>query len=461
MNLRDGAAREPPVRAGDCMQKQILCLFPWLTMGGADRLHLDLVTELHQRGWRIDIITSLPSSHPWQPLFAPYCQSITHLGAAAPAEQPQKLLHHLADLQPEYLFISNCTLGYHLLPAMRHACPATIFVDLSHAIDPADARGGYPALSLDYAKELDLQATISATLRTWMLDHHGEPARIHTCLAGVDTSLWDPGHFDRGTLRATLHIPQKAWVGLFPARLEAVKRPYLALRLMAWLVARLPHTYFLIAGDGSYAPFVRGYLRSQRLEERIRVLGMVAAADMPQWYAISDVLLLPSQMEGLSVAIYEAMAMGLVPVSVAAGGQAELVTPATGFLIARSAGEERAYQQALYQLASNPAQLAAMGQAGRERILASYRRKHYADRFEQLLQQASVLQQHTPRLISPPAVRDHARQLAIASAERDAAWYRPKSTTPTLRSRLRDAYWRLVEAGAWWLVPLLDRLRGR
>ena len=43
-----------------------------------------------------------------------------------------------------------------------------------HAIDPADPRGGYPALSLDQASTLDMQLTVSATLREWMIANGGE-----------------------------------------------------------------------------------------------------------------------------------------------------------------------------------------------------------------------------------------------------------------------------------------------
>jgi glycosyltransferase involved in cell wall biosynthesis len=437
----------------------IICLLPWLTIGGADTLHLNLLTELHVRGWRITIITTLPNPHSWQPLFAPLCEAIIHLGDLPPPEQPPQLLQHLTQLQPGWLLISNCALGYHMLPVLREACPATTCVDLSHAIDPADPRGGYPAISMDHAAYLDIQITVSATLREWLITNGGNPERIHACLAGVDTQRWDASRYDRTVLRMAHGIPEDAFVGLLPARLEPVKRPYLALRLMGWLVQQLPNAHFLIAGDGSYTPFVRSYIRSKRLAEHIHLLGAVAAERMPAVYAISDALLLPSHMEGLSVAILEAMAMGLVPISVAAGGQAELVTAETGFLIPRSPNEEANYRAALLQVATNRSRLTAMGQAGRMRIQASFRRNHYGDRFEHLLHQAAALHQSSPQPIVSRNVIDLAHQTATKTAERDAAWYKPRPTKSNLRSHIRTAFWWAVESGAWWLVPLLERLR--
>ncbi len=437
----------------------ILCLLPWLTLGGADKLHLDLLTELHRRGWRISVITTLPSSNPWLPLFEPLCEEIIVLGTQALEEQPTQLIQHVKRLQPGWVLISNCSQGYYLLPALRQVAPATTFVDYSHAIDPDDPRGGYPALSLDQAALLDLQITVSATLREWMIAHGGEPERIHICHAGIDTDRWDVTHFDRTAIRTHHNIPAQAFVGLFPARLERVKQPYLALRLMAWLVRKIPDAHFLIAGDGSYAPFMRSYIRTQRLGKNIHMLGAVTAERMPDLYAISDVLLLPSQMEGLSVAIYEAMAMGLVPLSVAAGGQGELVTPETGFLITHSRNEEAAYRAALYQLATDSSRLHAMGQAGSARIREHFRRDQYGERFELLLQQAYQLHKSKPRTPALPELIDPAIATAQQIAQRDAGWYKPHQPRNTLRSRVRQLYWWLIEVGAWWLVPFLDWVR--
>ena len=57
----------------------------------------------------------------------------------------------------------------------------------------------------------------------------------------------------------------------------------------------------------------------------------------------ADIFFLPSQMEGISVAIYEAMSMGIVSVGADVGGQSELVTETCGFLIKRDAQEREHY----------------------------------------------------------------------------------------------------------------------
>jgi glycosyltransferase involved in cell wall biosynthesis len=442
--------------------RELLLITPWMAMGGADKLHLDLVTQLARRGWRITLATTLPHSHPWRALFAPHCAAIIELGDQDPAAQPDLLVRAARDLRPGWALISNAGLAYHALPALRAALPDAAILDLGHAIDPDDLRGGYPALSLDHTASIDLHVTVSAALRQWMLERGADAQRVHTCHAGVDTALWDPGRYDQAALRRALALPESGVVGVFPARLERVKRPYLALRLMEWLVQRTPDAHFLIAGDGTQAPLVRGFVRARRLAGRIRVLGPVDSERMRELLAISDLLLLPSAMEGLSIAIYEAMAMGAVPLSVAAGGQAELVTPECGVLVPRSPREEQDYRDALAALADDRAQLRAMGRAARQRIIGQFGLDQMGERWEQLLHRAAQLHTQLPRPGPSTDAVARALQAAATIAARDAGWYRPAPSPAqhtSLRSRARAIYWRLVDDGLWWIVPLLEQIR--
>jgi glycosyltransferase involved in cell wall biosynthesis len=65
-------------------------------------------------------------------------------------------------------------------------------------------------------------------------------------------------------------------------------------------------------------------------------------------HAAADVLLLPSQNEGISLAVYESMALCVTPVVSAVGGQCELVADGAGACIPMILGE-----------ALGPAQLSA------------------------------------------------------------------------------------------------------
>jgi hypothetical protein len=122
----------------------------------------------------------------------------------------------------------------------------------------------------------------------------------------------------------------------------------------------------------------------------VRLLGTVSQQRIRELLAASDVFFLPSKMEGISLAVYEAMAMAVVPVSADVGGQGELVTPECGVLIPR--GDERseaaAYADALERLLRSPQLRRALGEAARNRVCSEFPIERMGDRMEDLLEQA-------------------------------------------------------------------------
>ena len=47
---------------------RILLMTPFLTIGGADRLNLDVVRQLTGRRFRFSVVATLPHAHEWRPL---------------------------------------------------------------------------------------------------------------------------------------------------------------------------------------------------------------------------------------------------------------------------------------------------------------------------------------------------------------------------------------------------------
>jgi glycosyltransferase involved in cell wall biosynthesis len=79
----------------------------------------------------------------------------------------------------------------------------------------------------------------------------------------------------------------------------------------------------LLLGDGPLRPALLGYER--RLP--VRCLGFINQAELPSWYAVGDILALPSGREPWGLVVNEGMACGLVPVvSDAVGCGPDLVT---------------------------------------------------------------------------------------------------------------------------------------
>ncbi|MDW8234911.1 MAG: glycosyltransferase family 1 protein, partial [Roseiflexaceae bacterium] len=67
----------------------LLLIAPWLAVGGADRVNLDLIRQLTGRGYRFSIVATVPGQHEWRPLFEELTPDIVTLHpTVAPERQP-------------------------------------------------------------------------------------------------------------------------------------------------------------------------------------------------------------------------------------------------------------------------------------------------------------------------------------------------------------------------------------
>jgi glycosyltransferase involved in cell wall biosynthesis len=439
---------------------RLLCLYPWLEMGGADKFNLDMLAGLISRGWRATLVTTMPSQHTWRAAFAHYSDDIVHLTEYPITEYPARLLHIFETRKIDCALISNSATCYNLLPYLRAHFPHVTFVDYNHMEEPHWRDGGFPRQSLIYADMLDAQIVSSQHLKRWMIERGGVEGRIAVCTTNIDSDVWNPARYDRRALRSALGLPQSAPVTLFAARLERQKQPLLAFDVMRRVLRYSPDAYFLIAGDGMFAGYARGFLRRHGLTHRVWMLGAVSNERVRELLALSDIFFLPSQMEGISLAIYEAMAMGVAPISAAVGGQAELVAPECGRLINRGLHERDDYTAALLHLIDNPALTRHMGDAARLRVTEHFRLEQMQTRMDDLLRHTQALRSAQQHVTLSATQALAAARHALNTARRDEAHVNLAiGADDGMAQRLRKSYRRLVEGGAWRLVPIAERVR--
>ncbi|MBC8160528.1 MAG: glycosyltransferase, partial [Roseiflexaceae bacterium] len=193
----------------------------------------------------------------------------------------------------------------------------------------------------------------------------------------------------------------------------------------------------LVAGDGEDRRWLERFVRKHRLEATLRLLGAVSSRRVRELLCAADLLLLPSAQEGLAIALYEALAMQVVPIAADVGGQRELVTPECGVLIPPAPNETAQYIDALAQLLRDPAQRMAMAQAGRARILAHFTQQAMLGRMQALFAEADQLAQTTPR---PPVAPGQGHAAAALAIEHYQLETRLRGFTPVrLALRLRQS----------------------
>jgi glycosyltransferase involved in cell wall biosynthesis len=148
--------------------------------------------------------------------------------------------------------------------------------------------------------------------------------------------------------------------GLFP-----IKAVDLALRAAASLLRR-GRARFTIVGDGPERAKLEELARFLRIDKAVLFCGWLRHGEVIQRLAAADVLVFPSIREFGGGVVFEALAMGVVPVVVDFGGPGDIVHPEVGFKVPLTNEEDVVFQmeKVLANLASDPELLNRMRQQG-------------------------------------------------------------------------------------------------
>ena len=155
-------------------------------------------------------------------------------------------------------------------------------------------------------------------------------------------------------------------------RFSEQKGMLLLVQAMALAVPRAPGLHLTLVGDGELRGAIEGEIARQGLAAHFRLTGWLDEAGVRAELAAAHALVLPSFAEGLPMVVMEAMAAARPVLATAIAGVPELVVPGeTGWLV--PAGDAGGLAEAMVALAATPPdRLAAMGAAGRARVLVRH-----------------------------------------------------------------------------------------
>jgi glycosyltransferase involved in cell wall biosynthesis len=394
-------------------KKRLVMMVPHFEIGGADKWNLDVVEYLVKSGrWDITLIATLKNpQNPWLKCFEAFTTDIHIMQNYVPVpDYPRYLRWILQTRNPDVVCITHSQLAYSFLPVLRACFPNIPFVDYVHIEEEYWRNGGYPLDSVRHQSALVLTGATSEHLKKWMLDRGGQKEKIRCIYINVDVAHWRRDGNDAAFwwTRRELGIPKKHAVILYACRLTDQKQPDVFGKTVELMLEKIKNCHvltglstdvtFLIAGRGmaGYEALVKKLEKDY--PNNVRYLGAKTSEEIKALLSISDISFLPSKMEGISLALYEAMAMGVVPVGADVGGQAELITPDCGILVKRDmkgkseaqAKEDEAqrYTTELLTLLANQTRLDKMKIAARERVEKHFRIEQMGAAMETLFDDA-------------------------------------------------------------------------
>ncbi len=205
----------------------------------------------------------------------------------------------------------------------------------------------------------------------------GATAPIRVVPNGIDVEAYLGG--SRSAAESRFALSPAETVVLFLGRLHPHKGADILLEAFLRIAPGLPRARLVLAGPdewGIAAAFL-DRIRAAGLAQRVVFAGMVSGKDKVDLLARADLLCLPSDAEGFSMAVLEALASA-TPVVISPGCHfPEVEQAGAGRVAARSVG---ALADVLGDLLRHPEQLAGMGARGRELVLRDYTWGRVADR---------------------------------------------------------------------------------
>lgn len=404
-----------PLASSPSGHRRILFILPWMVTGGADRMNLDLIEGLTSKGVDITACITLKGDHRWADQYYRLTPDIFVLpNVLRSADYPRFLAYLIQSRRIETVLIVGSTLGYQLLPYLKATSPSVAFLDLCHVEEPHWMNGGHPRFGVGYQDILDLNVVSTGHLSEWMQERGADSSRIRVLYSGIRTAQSTRRTGFRAQLRLELNIPTHLPVIVFAGRLCEQKRPALLAEILK--ASRDSGLKFraLILGDGELRGQLEVLLNRYQLTEVVQMLGSVSHARWLEVLVASDLFLMPSQYEGISIALLEAMAAGVVPVVACVGGQGEITSGLEAFIIPHGPTELQDYLTALSRLITDSAELLHFSQHCKSLAQSNHSWEGMIENCELIFNEAHRLRVEQPR---NPISQNFGRELVSQAFE--------------------------------------------
>lgn len=183
-------------------------------------------------------------------------------------------------------------------------------------------------------KDADKIIVVSNATKDYVLSLGAKPEKVKVLHNGVDLVKFRPLAGKREEMRKKLGIPQNAIVVLTVRRLVYKNGVDTLIDSANLAVKKNPRIVFLVVGKGPDSDGVKVRIQQLEIEANFRLAGFVNDEDLPSYYNIADLFVLPSKSgEGLPLVALEAMACALPVIATNVGGIREILMDDYGKLV--------------------------------------------------------------------------------------------------------------------------------
>ncbi|MBI4579553.1 MAG: glycosyltransferase family 4 protein [Planctomycetes bacterium] len=380
-----------------------------LIVGGAQENTILTCQGLHERGWRVTLITGQeagPEGHLLDEARRTGYEVIvldSMRRAINPIADRRALLDLtdlLARLRPDVIHTHsskagilgrfaarNLRLGGTAAKRGTHRAPVVLHTIHGMSFNRTQSwmtQACYRFLERQAARSTDCIITVADAMIDQAVEARIAPReRFRTVYSGMRTDWFSPELYDRRAIRQGWGFTDEHVVVGAIARLFRNKGYEQLIPAMADAAARRPELRFVWVGDGAQRTDYEEELEFRGLRIRTHLTGLVDPSQVARTVAGMDLLVHASQWEGLPRAAVQALLMRVPVISFDIDGAPEVVIPGkTGLLVPLN--DVDGLTNAIGEFTGDADRRRAYGQAGRERCLHQFDWRHMVEEIEKL-----------------------------------------------------------------------------
>jgi glycosyltransferase involved in cell wall biosynthesis/SAM-dependent methyltransferase len=367
----------------------LLLALPFIAVGGAEKLFETLMRSLIRRGYKVVVITTLVLAEAIRDCtesfeaITPYLYPLPRVLQGQEDRWWSFLFYLLKRHEIGTILIAGCDFVYRLLPEIAREFPQVAILDqlFNDEVHYYSNR--------HYAAYIDATSVPSQKLADKLIcEGHEEAGRVCVIPHGINIEEMaaPEAAFDSSGLPE--HFRGKFLVSFF-GRLSPEKAPADFVR-----IARRLRSYdgicFLMTGEGPERAAVEALIERYELRDRVYAPGFVD--DVRTLMALSDVVVVPSSLDGMPLVVFEAQACGKPVVASSVGSIPYVIADGeTGLLC--PPGDVNGFAERILRLWRSPDLRRAIGDAARIWVRANHSAEAMTARYVEAFDRARARSQ--------------------------------------------------------------------
>lgn len=382
---------------GSTAKTQVLCIMPFLSMGGSEKVMQDVARSLSPKGYDFHLFCFKQHDNRWvKELLTDFVSFVGIREFYDVDLYTDYLIQLIRKLNIRIILLTNAHIAYKCLAKAREVFPELRVVDIIHL---ERVGGTHEHISTVGAPHIDRRVCISHHLLEHMKREYGawgQPAALADQLRvihnGTDLRDFSRGSIAPGKFLRQYRIPEETKIISFVARMAPEKNPFLFVDIARGILAKnsTASLRFVMAGYGPLLGSVKSKIRDYGLEDHFVLPG--AVTNIGELLVDSFALILVSRHEGIPLAIQEAMLMNVPVISTRVGAIYEIIKDGSnGFLIPKDENLVDNAVARVQHLLDREDEYRAMAVRAREDTYPEFTLETMSRRYEELFQEVLSL----------------------------------------------------------------------